>query len=302
MSLTAAQIQARQRGVGGSELLAALGKDHRCSRLELYKRKVGELPEPDLSKDERVRFGQLMEGVIRQEFGRRIGHDVIVPQQTLFHPDAPLLGHPDGWMPALNYGVEIKMADKFEADEFGEEESDQVPVRYLVQCSGYMALTDADRWKLCVLIGGNDLRIYDIPRDRELEGALLAGVREFWSHVEQRRPPDPKTPEEVRMRWPKDAGTIAWATDEIIAVCADLAVAKSELKQAGLREDGLKSDIQRFMQEASDLLGPDGKPLATWRTAKPSLKFDEKRFAADHPDLHQHYQREQAGSRRFLLK
>jgi predicted phage-related endonuclease len=300
--LTAEQIQNRQQGVGCSELLAAFGKDHRCSRLELYKRKVGELPEPDLSKDERVHFGQLLEDVIRQEAARRIGAEVVVSQQTLFHPDAPLLGHPDGWFPALRCGLEVKMADKFEADEFGEEESDQVSIRYLVQCSGYMALTDADRWKLCVLIGGNDLRFYDIPRDRELEGAILAGVREFWSHVERRQPPDPKTPEEVRMRWPKDAGTTVWATDEIIELCANLSVAKSELKHAESREAELKADIQRFMKEASDLLGPDAMPLATWRTARSSKKFDVERFRTDHPILYEAYLKDTLGSRRFLLK
>lgn len=302
MSLTAEQLEARKRGVGGSEVLAALGKDARCSRLELFKRKVGELPELDLSDDERVRFGTLLEPIIRDEFARRIKQQVIVPAQTLFHPDAPLLGHPDGWIPALNEGVEIKTADKFEADEFGDEESDQVPLRYVVQCSGYMALTNAESWHLCVLIGGNELRLYRIPRDRELEQAILAGVREFWSHVEQRRPPDPQTPEEVRMRWPKDTGRHVFANDEIIALCTDLSAAKSELKRAEMREAELKADIQCFMEDASDLLGPDCKPLATWRTAKPSQKFDAKSFAEDYPDLHQQYLREQPGSRRFLLK
>ena len=302
MSLTAEQVQNRLRGVGSSELLAALGKDHRCSRLELYKRKVGELPEPDLSNDERVRFGVLLEDVIRQEFARRIGCEVIVPKQTMFHPEVPLLGHPDGWMPALGYGAEIKALDKFGADEFGEDETDQVPVRFLVQCTGYMALTNANRWKLCVLFGGNDLRIFDIPRDPQLESAILAGVNEFWSHVEQRRPPNPETPEEVRIRWPKDTGRTVFATDEIIVSCAHLSAAKGDLKQAERQEAEIKADIQRFMEDASELLGPDGKPLATWRTAKASLKFETDRFAADHPELYKQYTREQPGSRRFLLK
>ena len=43
--LTAIQKANRMLGVGCSEVLAALGKDPRCSRLELYSRKVGDLPE-----------------------------------------------------------------------------------------------------------------------------------------------------------------------------------------------------------------------------------------------------------------
>jgi putative phage-type endonuclease len=303
MSLTAEQLEARKRGVGGSEILAALGKDSRCSRLELYKRKVGEMPEPNFADNERVYFGQLLEPVIREEFSRRTKQRVIVPAQTLFHPTAPLLGHPDGWMPAIREGVEIKMADKYEAEEFGEEDSDQVPVRYLVQCAAYMALTNADWWQLCVLIGGNDLRIYRIPRDPEIEAAVIAGASEFWSHVETRTAPDPQTPEEVRMRWPKDTGSRIAATEEMQALCVELKAAKSLLKSAAEREDELKAQIQRFMGEHADLHAPGAlKPLATWRTAKPSLKFDEARFAARHPRVHAKYQREVSGSRRFLLK
>jgi len=300
--LTAEQIEARKRGVGGSELLAALGKDPRCSRLELYMRKVGELPEPDLSDDERVHFGNLLEPVIREEFARRIGKTVIIPTQTLIHPTVPLVGNPDGWIPSLGEGVEIKTCDTYEADEFGEPGTDQVPIRYLVQCAGYMALTNAERWHLAVLVGGNDFRMYEIPRDRQLEEAVIAGVKEFWSHVEQRRPPEPQTPEEVKLRWPKDLGTTIVATPEIEALCAELANAKAAAKEAVRQEEILKAKVQKFMQEHANLVDASGKPLATWRTAKPSQKFNANRFAKDHPELYAQYLCEQPGSRRFLLK
>jgi predicted phage-related endonuclease len=302
VSLSAVQIENRKRGVGGSELLAALGKDSRCSRLELYKRKLGELPDPDLSDIERVHFGNLLEPVIRDEVARRLKTPIIVPEQTLFHPSVPLVGHADGWLPAFGHGLEIKTCDKFEADEFGEEETDQVPIRYLVQCTGYMALTDCDRWKLAVLIGGNELRMYEIPRDEQLESALLAGVTEFWKHVETRHPPDPGTPEEVRLRWPKSLGTEIRATPAIVKLCDRLAVVKTELKVAESLKETLVGDIGKFMTVNSELIGPDGSTLATWRTAKSSMKFDTERFAKDHPGIHAKYLREVPGSRRFLLK
>lgn len=302
MTLTAAQIENRKRGVGGSELLAALGKDPRCSRLELYKRKVGELPDPDLSDIERVHFGNLLEPVIREEVARRLKTQIIAPEQTLFHPSAPIVGHADGWLPALGHGLEIKTCDKYEASEFGEEETDQVPIRYLVQCSAYMALTNCDRWKIAVLIGGNELRMYEIERDEQIEAALIAGATEFWKHVESRRPPDPGTPDEVRMRWPKDLGTEIRATAAVVELCDRLAVAKAELKAASVQEEALKADIERFMGDNSHLIGPDGRTLATWKTPKPSKKFEVERFAEDHPGIHAKYLRDVPNARRFLLK
>lgn len=302
MSLTAEQIANRKRGVGGSELLAALGKDPRCTRVELYKRKVGELPEPDLDDDERVHFGKVLEPVVRQEAARRIGARVIVPKQTLFHPDAPLVGHPDGWFPRLRAGLECKVADKFEAEEFGEPDTDQVPVRYLVQCTAYMALTNADEWHLAVLIGGNDFRMYRIPRDPQIESAVLAGAREFWSHVEQRRPPDPQTPEDVKLLWPQHVGRVVTATPEIEQLCGELALAKTALKEAELKEASLKAEIQKFMQDASELVDERFEKLATWRTNKSSTKYDTKKLVEDHPALMAQYEYQQPGARPFLLK
>lgn len=303
MSLTERQIATRYRGVGGSEMLAALGKDPRTTRLELYMRKVGELPEPDFDDNERVRFGTLLEPVIRKEYERRLGEKILSRRVTLVHPKLPIVASPDGWIPALEEGVEIKTADKFEAQEFGEQDSDQIPVRYVVQCATYMIVKpNAKRWRLVVLIGGNDLRTYTVERDPQLEDAIVTGAQEFWSHVEQRRPPDPQTPDDVKIRWPKDLGLTVTATPEISDLCAQLAVADVDLKVAEQKRDGLKMEVQKFMAEASELVGPDGKRLATWRTAKSSMKFDTKRFSEEHPAIYADYQREQPGSRRFLLK
>jgi len=303
MPLTRKQLAARSRGVGGSEMFAALGKDPRCSRLELYMRKVGELPEPDFDGDERVRFGTLLEPVIRQEFARRTGYHVIGRRQTYVHRSEPIIASPDGLIPSIGAGVECKAADKFEAEEFGEPESDQVPVRYVVQCATYMVVRDAPEWYLAVLIGGNDFRIYRIPRDPDLEAAIVAGARDFWSHVERRRPPDPATPDDVRLRWPKDLGLTVHATPAIAETCAELSAAITRRKAAGITEDTLKMEIQQFMADASELVDVDGrKKLATWRSARASRRFDAERFATDHPELYAQYLREQPGSRRFLLK
>lgn len=302
MSLSPEQIETRKSGIGGSEMFAALGKDPRCTRLELYLRKTGEVPEPNLDDNERVRFGQLLEPVILQEFARRIGQKVVAPQLTLVHPSAPIVASPDGWIPALNEGVEIKTADKDEADEFGEPESDQVPLRYLVQCTTYMSVTKASKWYLAVLIGGNDFRVYQIPRDEQLIEAIEFGAREFWRHVETHQPPDPATPEDVKLRWPKDLGTSIVATPEIEALCSDLAEAKATLKLAEDRETTLKAQIQTFMGAHAQLVDGNGTLLATWRKNRDSERIDSKRLRAEQPEIYSQYTRVQQGARPFLLK
>jgi predicted phage-related endonuclease len=302
MALSVEKIEARKRGVGGTEVLAAVGKDARCSRLELYLRKRDELPEPDFSDNERVYFGSLLEPLLRKEAARRIGERVIQRHSTLFHPSVPLLGHPDGWIPRLRRGLEIKTADRFEAEDFGEPGSDEVPIRYVVQCSAYMALTNADAWYLAVLIGGNDFRLYTIRRDLQLEGAILAGVRDFWGHVQRAEPPAPGTPEDVKLRWPKDLGTSLVADAEIAHACYELAQTRTAFDEIEERKKLEEAQIKMHMAEAANLVDADGTLLATWKTAKGSQKFDEARFEKEHPELHAKYLKDTAGSRRFLLK
>jgi hypothetical protein len=42
--------------------------------------------------------------------------------------------------------------------------------------------------------------------------------------------------------------------------------------------------------------------LATWKSSKPSKKFDAKLFQTAMPDIHAQFIVEQPGSRRFLIK
>lgn len=305
MTLSAAQLEARSRGVGCSEVLAALGKDPRCTRLELYKRKLGEIAGPDFSKNERVRFGTLLEPVVRQEFARRTRFEVIEPEPdlTLFHATAPLLGHDDGFIPTEHAGVEIKCADKDEAQEFGAIETDQIPTRYYLQCAGYMALRDVPLWYLAVLVGGNDFRIYRVERDLELEAALLEGVRLFWQHVERRDPPPPETPADLVLRWPRHFQPTIRATDFIQTIVDEHAQAKLALDAWREREELLAAEIKRYMTDAGDLLAPDSdRILATWRAQQSRFVFNESDFMADHFDLYREFCDEVPGNRPFLNK
>jgi hypothetical protein len=52
----------------------------------------------------------------------------------------------------------------------------------------------------------------------------------------------------------------------------------------------------------SELVAMDGNILATWKTSKGSMKFDQKLFESSMPDVYKSYVRETPGSRRFLLK
>jgi predicted phage-related endonuclease len=90
-----------------------------------------------------------------------------------------MLGAPDGWMPAVNSGLEVKCSAR-KGDEWGEEGSDDVPVHYFVQVSWYMAVCNADAWNFATLFSGNKLEQFRIVRDTGFEHDLIEAGRAFW--------------------------------------------------------------------------------------------------------------------------
>lgn len=298
---TAEKFPGRSEYLGCSELAAAVGLNPWQSPLDVYLEKTGQVPRPDLSEKDAVRFGELLEGVVADEFARRTGMEVRRDSREFVHPSLPFLrGHIDRRIVGRRAGLECKTAGIRMASEFGESGTDEVPPHYLVQCAAYLSVTGFDEWHLAVLIAGNDFRTYRIPRDEQLIGALEARAAAFWQAVAERRPPAATTTEEVRALFRQDDGTEVVATPEVADACQQLAAAKAALKEAEVREDQLAAQVQGFMGAAARLLGPDGKPLATFTTVR-SSRLDGKRLEADHPDLAAKYRTESV-SRRFTLK
>ena len=68
------------------------------------------------------------------------------------------------------------------------------------------------------------------------------------------------------------------------------------------QEEALQTLITGYMGEHASLVTIEGHVLATWKNAKPTVKFDAKLFQESMPDLYEKYKVEVMGSRRFLVK
>lgn len=85
--------------------------------------------------------------------------------------------------------------------------------------------------------------------------------------------------------------------------------ALSLYKQRKAQIKALEEDCKTFenwcklkMADAEFIAGADGKPLATYKANKSSMKFDEKRFKEEHPDIYSKYLNEKPGARIFKVK
>ncbi|WP_186824495.1 YqaJ viral recombinase family protein, partial [Bacillus licheniformis] len=138
-----AWLEARRRGIGGSDVSAILGLNKWKSPIQLYMDKIGESPLED-NESEAARLGNLLEDIVAQEFSRRKGLKVKKRNAILQHEKYPyFLANVDRLIVGRKEGLECKTATVYKRDEWT---ADSVPDAYFVQCQWYMSVTGFKKW------------------------------------------------------------------------------------------------------------------------------------------------------------
>ena len=288
-------LEARRKGIGGSDAPAICGVSPWKTPLQVYMDKIGDLgPKEDTDP---MFWGRTLEPVIRQRYADLTGRAVVVPDGILQHPEHDwMLANVDGLTDDGRL-VEVKTARTPQG--WGDEGTDEIPEMYLIQVQHYLSITKLEVADIPVLFGGSDFRIYEVQADKELQDLIMEREAGFWKLVQARTPPDPVTFADIKLKYGYESreARIA-ATDEIIQAIHRL----HELKALSDEEEALKTKIMLHLKEADTLV--DGESvLATWKASvKPVNRFDAKAFEVEHPDLYKKFLKESTASRRFLLK
>jgi len=295
----AAWLEQRRTGIGGSDAAAVLGISKWRTPLSVWLDKTGQADA--VEENDSMRWGTLLEPVIRQEYAQRTGREIVMPG-LIRHPQREwMLATPDG-VSRDNRVVEIKTARS--ADGWGEPGSDQVPEDYLIQVQHYMAVTALPVADIAVLIGGSDFRIYTVESDAELQEMLVAAEDAFWRTVVERTPPAPISYADAMAMYGKRArkDSPVVATEEVLTALDELKTIRAAIKTAEVEEENRKAVIIKAMGENDTLLDAAGKVLVTWRMSAPPMRLDGKALAKAHPDIHAAFLKEGEGSRKFLIK
>ena len=283
-------LAGRKGGLGGSDIAAILGISKFKSPLEVWLDKTGRSDRSESTIPQR--FGIFAEEFVAQEYTLKTGRRVVRHNAQLVHPQYDfLIGNvdrlviPDGEKIAAHMGqirtdrgMEAKCVSAFGASEWGDDDSDDVPPYYLTQCAWYRILTGCIHWDLAALIGNSRVEVYTLSSDTELEELLVQRAVEFWErHVIADIPPEPQSAHDIALLYPKsEEGRKLIADDYSVELVQSFKAAKAEVKKAEEREEEIAIKLKSLMQfaEAVVLSGPDGKPLATWKSNKDSVKVD----------------------------
>lgn len=280
----------RRDYIGSSDIAAVLGISPYCSPVELYLRKRGEADEQ--SDNPVLRRGRRLEPYVADMYADETGR-ILMPAVPVIGIEPWMRASPDRYSDSITDGLrvlEIKTANPFTRRDWGDAGTDQVPVYYTAQVQWQLMVTGYAKADLAALIGLDDFRVYTIEADAEIQRSMLERAREFWARVQEGRPPEPHSPEDVAALFPQhEAGAVVEANDVDLSQLAELRGVIQMIKEGEAREAELKTALQMRLG-AAEALTLDGIPLATWKT-QDRKSVDVKALRAAHPDIAEAFER-----------
>ena len=264
--------------------------------------KIGLKPKADLSAIEAVQMGHVMQPIIGRLAQDKLGIELKEADYMMTHPkETWMRSHfdfisADGktLVEAKNYNAAVR--NKFDAD------ANIIPAADMAQLIHECAVHGIDDIVLAVLFGGQNFEVFKFTITQEQKEQLIKDMARYWSAVATKTPLEAEDTEQTKLIYSVSAPTAITAPQSLEQICQALVYTKEQLNKWEAEEERLKVDIQKFMGVNSELVTIDGRVLATWKSSKGSMKFDQKLFEQSMPDIYKSYVREVPGSRRFLIK
>lgn len=287
----------RSTYIGGPGAATVLGVNPWQTPVQLWQQLTGRHPPIDVT--EIMRSGQRLERAVLDYAGEELGEQVL-PGPFVRDVRLPVAGHLDGITEKSQDLVEAKTQRSRNA--WGEPGTGEVPPHIAAQCLHYLGLVPAARvcW-VPVLFSGLDFALYKVERDDALIEQMRNIIWRWWQdYVLTDTPPPPQTGADALALFPKDAGRVVIASDAVASDVSRLIQVKHSLGTLETEKDEIESRIKLAMGDAA-VLTINGETACTWKSTKPSLRFDSAAFKSAQPDTYSQFSRP-VESRRFLIK
>lgn len=307
-ALTAPSIDRdRQQILGGSDVAAILGISPWKTPYQLWCEKTGAPAqiEDDPEREKRLRRGKRLEPWVIEMLQEE--RDVWIAERSVVHVDSE---YP--WMRAeidFEYVIDqqaplepsnigngdVKTVSPFNAKEWGEQQTDEIPLYYAAQFQWGMMVAKRKTCLVAALIGADDLRVYRVHRDEELIAEIRRRAIRFWEeNVLGGVTPPPQSSDDAR-KLLAHYGTKIEADESLAQKVADfrqakLAAAESE-KAAAAQQEAIEISIADAFRRTgkSEDTGKisvefGGKSILTWNLQS-SRRLNQKRLAGEMPDV-----------------
>lgn len=197
-------LQERKSGIGGSDAAAILGLNPYKNNIDLWEEKCGIKEAVDISDKSYVKYGIVMEDILRQSFSaKHPEYEIIHEENTIIrHPKYPFLfASLDGTLINLETGekgvLEIKTSEILRSMQKEKWKGENIPPNYYCQVLHYMNVTGFTFVKLFAELSYDEnyqvTKTYSISIDddgvKEDMQVLLEKEIEFWRYVVDKKMP-----------------------------------------------------------------------------------------------------------------
>jgi putative phage-type endonuclease len=319
--LTEKQKEERRTGLGGSDAAAVAGRSRYGTPLDVYLDKKGISEEkketPQMSR------GQKLEPLVRRLYELKTGHTVDVIKEMKRHEtDTFMIANIDGIVRSEGFITEFKTVNYRMKEDWGAENTDNIPNDYVIQSAHYAHVYNVDRVKVVALFGTEDffdllmatdhineeslldickLKVYEYRRNEELERKLVFVLKDFWeNHILKDTPPDPETAIDVFRLYPESGNREIIARYEDVKRIQRIRQLREQKELLESEEKELKDALCRQMGDAMGMIDDMGAQLLTWQTQR-SNRFNLDLFKETNPELYQLFC-EKKSCRKFMIK
>lgn len=302
-------LSARTLGIGASEVSTVLGLNPYETPYQLWRKKKG-LDAPQ-SETFAMRAGHYLEDAVAKFYSDASGVHIIQSSAEDFmyvNSDKPHLRvSPDRtfWRAGVKRSesnkeiLECKTTQK-EIDE------NNIPMNWFCQIQMNLGVAELRQGALAWLTMGRNFGYKDIAFDADFFAYMTDAVDKFWvDNIIGNQEPLPINVDDILIKNPRHVANKVVKADEIlVSNCEELKILKDEIATLEERKKELESNVKMAIGDAEALVFGETNQtiLATWKANKDGVKFNQKQFETEHPDLFKNYLKPTIGSRVFKLK
>lgn len=269
--LTDEQKRIRRSGITATDVAAIVGLSPHRTALDVFLNKV-----LGIESDETLPMavGTALEPLLLREYEKRKAV-TLQPGKTIRSTTRPLvIATPDGIRPD-GIPVEAKNSERWE--DWGPDESDQVPEHYRVQSLWQQSVLDADEGHVIVMLSRYDIRTYTVPFDADYFGVLLEAAEKFHKdHIATEKPPEPDGSEAwsnwLKQRFPTERTPLLDAPPEADILAREYLDADQLLESAETAKRLARQKLELLCADAAGMRG-NGWTLS-WKGTKPISRVD----------------------------
>jgi putative phage-type endonuclease len=282
-------LEERKNGIGGSDSAAIFNLNPWMTSYDLYLSKKGKA-EP-IEETERMKMGNVMEPVIAQLFSERENKKIARINKILIHPKYSFIrSNIDYRILHEKEYLECKNVDGyiFKKADWGKEYTSDIPQYYYCQGNHYSLFPQFSNggW-LAAVVGGNQLKVYRLPFDKEMYQMLINGYCTWWDNFQKNIPPEVVNMDDAQKRWSESFDESIEATKEIKEMSEKIALHKGNIKESEFIIEHCTLEIVKFMQNCA-ILNYDGNKINSWKSQS-RTGIDVKRLKKELPDIAEKY-------------